>query len=923
VTRLEAAVTGTVRSATRVLQTLALPLLLMIPALAPAQESEVTEEQTELFKSLPPEQQQAILEEFLRSRAAGEPTREESRQGDARRRQALDGAADKRRLSPERQPQPEEERREPKLERGSSVIVDLDLKGRPESPVLAELRSRILQRNPYRLDALGRLQLPGFEPLSMLGLSETLAAKRLATDPALSEFRIKVTVLPLEPIGDEALEPFGYDLFTDAPSTFAPDTEIPVPSDYLVGPGDELRVQLFGNTNRSLTLHVSRDGQVSFPQIGPIAVSGMSFSEVKDEIESRVAEQMIGVRANVAMGETRSIRIFLLGEVPEPGSYTVSGLSTVTNALFVGGGINRIGSLRNVQLKRGGRLVKTLDLYDLLLSGDTRNDAQLLPGDVVFIPPIGPSVAASGEVLRPALYEIRPGSTLADLVQLAGGLAPRADAREARLERINERGERVVVNVALGSPEARALKLRNGDRLRVNPIRDTLEGAVLVDGHVLRPGAHEHRPGLRISDVLSFADLRPKADTHYVLIRRELPPDRRLIALSADLAAALANRGSENDVELEPRDQLTVFDLQSGRDRAVSAIVRELRSQATHDAPLQVVSIAGRVRAPGQYPLEPGMRVSDLLRAGGSLEDAAYGGSAELTRQQVLDGEFRKAELVKIDLAAVIRGDDSADSELAPYDTLTIQELPEWREDESVTLVGEVRFPGDYPLRRGETLHSVLQRAGGLTELAFPEGAIFMREDLREREQQQLDVLAQRLRRDLAMLALQGGAQTPPAISVAESLLAQLESTAAVGRLVIDVEAIAGGSPGGPSDIVLRPGDRLLVPKQSQEVTVIGEVQNATSHRWSEHYSRNDYVDLSGGFSTKADKKRVYVVRADGSVASRKGGAWFDLVSHQIRPGDSVVVPLNAERLRPFTLWTAATQILYNLAIAAAAVNSF
>jgi len=281
---------------------------------------------------------------------------------------------------------------------------------------------------------------------------------------------------------------------------------------------------------------------------------------------------------------------------------------------------------------------------------------------------------------------------------------------------------------------------------------------------------------------------------------------------------------------------------------------------------------------------------------------------------------------VKIDLAAVIRGDASADSELAPYDTLTIQELPEWREDEFVTLVGEVRFPGEYPLRRGETLHSALQRAGGLTELAFPEGAIFMRDDLREREQQQLDVLAQRLRRDLAVLALQGGpsgTQTPQAISVAESLLAQLESTAAVGRLVIDVEATAGGSPGGPSDIVLRPGDRLLVPKESQEVTVIGEVQNATSHRWSEHYSRNDYVDLSGGFSTKADKKRVYVVRADGSVASRKGGAWFDLASHQIRPGDSVVVPLDAERLRPLTLWTAATQILYNLAIAAAAVNSF
>ncbi len=931
------------------LRTIVTALLLCLCGMASAQTPEISEEQLEIFKSLPPEQQEALMQELLRSRQQGEgadatsreTTRRDTREGrDADRDQvgqrglgAQGDRRDVRRLSPLGLDQAIEEK--PKLEEGSSIIIDLRPRiggeqGQQRSAVeqnrVDVLRERIARGNPYRLDRFGRLMLPGFEPLPMMGLNEELAAKRLATDPDLSEFVIKVTLLPLEPIGDESLKPFGYELFTDAPSTFAPVGDVPVPADYVVGAGDELRVQLFGTTNRSLVLRVGRDGNVSIPQIGPVAVAGQRYAAVKQSIESRVRNQMIGVQANVEMGETRSIRIFLLGEVAQPGSYTVSGLSTVTNALFVGGGINRIGSLRNVQLKRSGNTVKTLDLYDLLLNGDTSNDARLLPGDVVFIPPVGATTGVNGEVMRPALYEIRPTATVADLIYLSGGLTPRADAREGRLERLNGRGERIVVNVDLTSAEVRSMPVRTGDVLRVLPIRNTLENAVVVDGHVLRPGALEYRAGLRISDVLSFAELKPKADTHYVMIRRELLPDRRLVVLSADLAAALAAKGSNDDVPLAPRDQLTVFDLESGRDRAVSALIRELRSQATHAEPLQMVSVGGRVRAPGQYPLEPDMSVSDLIRAGGSLEDAAYGGQAELTRYQVVNGEQRQTELIDIDLAAVLKGDPVADIALGPYDTLTIKEVPHWREEESVTILGEVRFPGVYPIQRGETLRSVLGRAGGLTDLAFPQGGVFTREELRRREQQQLDLLSSRLRRDLAVLALQGGVtgtQVPQTASIGQGLLAELQSSHAVGRLVIDLEGVLKDAPGGKQDIVLRQGDQLLVPKQSQEVTVIGEVQNATSHRYAEGFSRDDYIGLSGGYTNKADKGRVYVVRANGSVEAREGGGWFSRSTSEIRPGDTVVVPLDAERMRPLPLWTAVTQILYNLAIAAAAVNSF
>jgi protein involved in polysaccharide export with SLBB domain len=628
------------------------------------------------------------------------------------------------------------------------------------------------------------------------------------------------------------------------------------------------------------------------------------------------------------MGQTRSIRIFLLGEVEMPGSYTVSGLSTVTNALFSGGGITRLGSLRNIQLKRNGQLIRTLDLYDLLLKGDTSDDARLLPGDVVFIPPVGPTVSINGEILRPAIYELKPNTTTGDAVALAGGFTPRADARQVRLEQLNSRGERVVTNLDLSSDAARAKPLANGDFIRVLKLRDTLEGAVMVSGHVYNVQPFEFRSGLRLSDVLRYEDLKPRADTHYILIRRELAPDRKIIALSADLAAALTAPGASDDVVLAPRDQITVFDIDSSRDRMVSSLLVELRAQATYDQPLQAVIVGGRVRAPGQYPLEPEMRISDLIRAGGSLEDAAYGGEAELSRYEVINGEYRQTELIDIDLAAVLRGDPSADIVLKPYDALNIKEVPLWRDLETVSVEGEVRFPGVYPIQRGETLRQVLQRAGGLSDLAFPDGAVFTREELRRREQAQLDRLSERLRRDLAVLALQGaqsstGGGNLQALSVGEGLLAELQGSRAVGRLVIDLNQVLAAPPGGDQDIVLKNGDRLLVPKQNQEVTVIGEVQNATSHRYSAQLSRDDYVGMSGGLTNQADEARVYVVRANGSVVTASGGAWFSRSSAEIQPGDTVVVPLDAGKMRALPLWAAVTTIIYNLAVAVAAVNSF
>jgi polysaccharide export outer membrane protein len=792
---------------------------------------------------------------------------------------------------------------------------------------LEQLITLIRSRNPYQLSHDGVLTLPGFTPIPLLGLTEEQASLRLRVDPAFHGIDVHLTRLPLKKTGVEGLKPFGYSLFNHRMSTFAPVTNVPLPSDYVVGPGDELNVQLYGNQNRVLRFIVGRDGRINFPSLGPLNVGGQSFNAVRAEIESRVERQMIGVRASVSMGDTGAIRVFVLGEARRPGSYTISALGTITSALYAAGGAKEIGSLRNIQLKRRGALVRSLDLYDLLIRGDTSDDAKLVQGDVIFIPPVGSTVSVDGEVRRPAIYEIKHESTLTDVVQLAGGLTPEADTTKAMLTRIDLARHRIVIAADL-SAGARSEAVQNGDLLRVLRLRPTVDSGIVVQGHLYAPGTFAYHQGIRLSEVIhSVEELRPDADIHYLLIRREVPPDRRIAVVSADLAAALRAPGSAADLELMPRDRITVFDLASGRDRVIQPVLDELRLQGTSGNPSEVVRVDGSVKVEGEYPLETGMRVSDLVRAGGGTADAAYANEAELTRYTVGGDQSRHTEHIPINLAAALQGDPAANIRLQPFDSLSVKEVPLWEAQESVAIKGEVRFPGEYTIRRGETLASVLARAGGLTDFAFPEGSVFTRESLRRREQEQLDLLAERMQRDLTVLALQtaavgqgGGAS---ALSVGQSLLSQLRTSKGVGRLVIDLPRLTHSPVGSSADVVLRGGDQLIVPKLQQQVMVIGEVQYSTSHLYSPRLGRDDYISLSGGMTRRADHGRIYVVRANGSVVAQEGSRWFQQGAHvAIKPGDTIVVPLDVERIPPLPFWQAVTTIMYNIAIAVAAVHT-
>lgn len=766
-------------------------------------------------------------------------------------------------------------------------------------------------------DAISTLQsLQGLGPLELLELLE-VEEPQTPEDWLASDISFYMQ--------DIVLEPFGYNLFEGVPTTFAPATDIPVPPRYLLGPGDTVEIQLFGKENRQYSLVVTRDGTINFPNVGPLNVMGLNFQELKDRILDYVAEKLLGTSVSVTMGTLRSIQVFVLGEARRPGAYTVSGLSTITNALFVSGGVKEIGSLRNIQLKRKGKLVQTIDLYDLLINGDTKQDVRLQPGDAIFIPTIGSTIGVGGFVKRPAVYELKNEKTVADVVRLAGGFRPDAFPKFSRLERISDHFERGYINLDLSESSGLQTTIKTGDILLIPPILEHYISGVRLARHVLRPGIFEWYEGMRLTDLIpSPSDLRPQADINYLLIRRETGPERLVSALSADLEMAIEYPESSDNVLLQPRDVVTVFNLSPNRSENIQSLLEDLHLQATSQKPFEKITIGGRVRAPGTYPYEQGMRVSDLIRAGANLSEAAYRLNAELARHEVVEGTKRQTRVIQINPEAALAGDPDADILLHVNDSLMIRELQEWRDQLSVEITGEVRFPGKYSFNPNDTLASVIERAGGVTEQAFLRGGIFLREQLREREEEQIELLTQRIESDLASLALQAAnadMQVQQAQSAGGALLSKLRSAQATGRLVIDLQAMLANPDDPDSAVLLKEGDQLMIPDVSQEVTVLGEVQFPTSHLYVKGLDRNGYIDRSGGMTINAAEKQAYLVRSNGAVFTGRSG-WFGRGdSMNVQPGDTIVVPLDTQKVSRLQLWTGVTGVIYNLAIAVAAVN--
>jgi protein involved in polysaccharide export with SLBB domain len=359
----------------------------------------------------------------------------------------------------------------------------------------------------------------------------------------------------------------------------------------------------------------------------------------------------------------------------------------------------------------------------------------------------------------------------------------------------------------------------------------------------------------------------------------------------------------------------------------IQILANELKLQATAEHPLEIVTIGGKVRAPGNYPFEAGMRLNDLILAGANLAEGAYAKEAELARFEVIDGTVRRTRIIKVNPTAALANQGDKNILLEPYDSLQIREIQEWREQLSVLLEGEVRFPGRYSFNPGDSLASIIERAGGITDQAFPEGGIFLRRELRDREEQQIAELTDKIESDLASLALQAANENTGVIeaqSAGNALLTKLRNTRATGRLVIDLPAILADPESEVTKVLLKQDDRLLIPAITQDVTVLGEVQFPTSHLFANTLSRDEYISRSGGITQNAAKKQIYIVRANGAVLGGNQSSWFSSGRRiNIEPGDTIVVPLDTHRVSKLQLWTDVTQVLFNLSIAVAAVNSF
>jgi len=837
-------------------------------------------------------------------------------------------------------------------------------------------------------------------------------------------------------------ERFGMAMFDSQVSTFAPIDNAPVAENYRLGPDDIVLLQLFGKQNSSEELKVSRTGTISLPEIGPVNVNGLTVAQASDLIVNKVREAMIGVDAVVTMGKLRTINIFVAGEAKTPGMFAVSALTNVTQALYVAGGVSEIGSLRDIQVKRNGETVARFDLYNLLLRGDNSGDIQLKHGDVVFVAPLKATVEATGEVKRPAIYEIKSGETIDNLLSMVGGTKAGAYPQSVVLERFDSNNLRNLLNLDLTNAVNKQMSLRDGDVLRVSATSPRIEHQVTLVGAVVRPGQYSWQQGLRINDLIKsfWADLHMTADLDYALVVRETNDAGDVKVLQFALANAVNQPQSADNIELKPRDLILVFnyaeqavnrtalndylrkevqkrynssdemrwaaseDLSSvgfnnlirenenrisrrasleatysiagqkivdsqlhssqprrtmsdqaevggsigesalpdimqqvmlklyyekellnlsasfNRTELMYPLIEKLKMQARNGASPLLVRVSGEVKVPGEYPLVEGANLKHLITAASGLTESAYLGRAELTRAEGINSNSNAIEVrnIAVNLETAFSGSEVFS--LQSRDRLSIFPIPDWNIERAIEIRGEVKFPGRYTIQRGEMLSDVIERAGGLSRSAFMQGVVYTRESVKERERLQLKKLTEQLRADIATKSLsESSIQTSPADALL--MIDQLEKQPPIGRLVLDVPAILAGDI--TADIPVEDGDLFYIPRTDYTVSVVGEVQHASSHRFKDNMTVEDYLNLAGGLRKRADEERIYVIKANGSVVMPSAKGWFAVKGAQLEPGDAIIVPVDTEYKDSLGLWATVTQIFYQSAIALAAINSF
>ncbi len=686
--------------------------------------------------------------------------------------------------------------------------------------------------------------------------------------------------------------------------------------DYVVGSGDTLTINMWGGMTQSISRVVDRDGRILLPDAGSIDVAGLSLQRAESLIEGALKKQYRDVQVTVTVSRLRSVRVYVVGDVQRPGGYDISSLATPLSALYAAGGPTSVGSLRVVRHYRGKQLIEDVDLYDFLIHGVRNGSARFESGDTLLVPPAGPQVAVSGAVKRPAIYEVRDGeSTLASVINDAGGFTAAASLGHITIERIDANRQRETVTLKIAGAESSqtdrdaisVFQVKDGDRIRIAPILPYSQRAIYLEGHVVRPGRLPYTDGMRLSDVLhSYQDILPEPAANGELVRL-VPPDLHAETIDFNVPEVLI--GNAN-FDLQPFDTIRIL----GRYEV--------------DAPK--VTIQGEVLRPSTYPLSKGMTAAQLVRIAGGFKRDALLESADLTSYGILNGNRIIGSLATVRIGAAVAGTDpSADVPLKPGDILTIHQITGWNEiGESVTIEGQVRFPGTYGFQEGERLSSVLRRAGGFRETAYPAGAVLVREQVRELEQKSREELIRQIETSSAAARLSpnlGSSDSGAALKLIQAqqdqVVSELKSKPPSGRQVVHITADIDSWANTPVDIEVRRGDVLTIPKRPSFVLVTGQVYNVTALTFTPGETAGWYLQHAGGTSDTANRKEIFVIRANGSIIGRHSGGPAPL-STKLDPGDVVVVPQKVIGASVFwkNLLTAA-QLASSIAITAAVAN--
>lgn len=704
-------------------------------------------------------------------------------------------------------------------------------------------------------------------------------------DPVARDSVIRLMTNP-----DSGFVIFGLDVFRSSTSQFQPNLAGPVDPNYRLGPGDRLVLILTGDVEQSYSLDVTREGFVVIPQVGQVYVNNLTLGDLERLLRSRLGRVYSGIgsgstRFSINVARLRANQVFVVGDVMRPGSYQVSSAGTALTALYAAGGPTINGSLRTIEIRRGGRTVDTLDVYDYLIRGDASHDVRLQSGDIVFVPVHGPRARVVGEVVRPATYEVRDGEGLPQLMQAAGGFTATAARQRVFIERILPAGERTATGVdrtsidvssaALATGLGPDVPIRNGDVVRVFPIAEKVHNRIAVQGNVNTPGPQGLKPGMTVADALRAAG-GVKADTYLgeVLVSR-MQPDRTRIQLRARLADTTGT--VVNDFPLQEDDQIQVFSL-------------------TEFRPQRYVAISGYVKHPGKFPYRRGMTVRDLVLLADGVKEGARLTDAEIARLPENRSNGQTAVTIRVPLDSTYLFDRGRDGRyegppgvtapsggapevpLEPYDNVLIFRQENFEYQRNVTLKGEVKFPGTYALKnKREKLRDVIERAGGLTDEAQSDGIVFVR-SLGRLNYNGRDLLADTL--------VTYDSLKPDALK-RDSLALE---TIRRGRIGVDL-AKAIKDPRSPDNLVLEDGDQILIPRYNPVVRVQGAVNAPANVTYVPGMNLDYYIDAAGGSSAVADKSRAYVTQPSGKLESKHTRPFFPDYVPVPRPGAVVTVP--------------------------------